>query len=94
MADDWILSPYSPYDVDIIYKQEAASYIEHVENEWKLYQLSKNSWRKVERLASAEYQTKNLKLNVQLGLNDLKPSLKSKIQYKGKTIYLVFDFQE
>ena len=38
---------FSPYDMDVTYKQEAAPYIEHVEDNWRFYKIGKKSWKKI-----------------------------------------------
>lgn len=93
-AGEWDLTPYTPYDVDIIYREEAADYIRYVEDTWVLYQVGKRSMTRIERLATAEYHTKNLHLKIRLDLNDLKPVIKSKIEYKGKVVYLEFAYTD
>jgi hypothetical protein len=83
---------FSPYDIDVTYKQEAAPYIEHVEDNWIFYQIGKKSWKKVEKVTMATYRAKTFDVSFQLGINNLKPGLKSKVRYKGKTINFVFGF--
>ena len=83
---------FSPYDMDVTYKQEAAPYIEHVEDNWRFYNIGKKSWKKIERVTMATYRAKTFDVSFQLGITDLKPGLKSKIKYKGKTINFVFGF--
>jgi hypothetical protein len=91
-AEDAPVFPHSPYNMDVIYKEEAAPYIHHVENTWLIYQISKSNLDRIEKLARTEYHTKNLNVVVRLGLDGLKPVIKSKLQYKGTTIYFVFSY--
>lgn len=83
---------FSPYDVDVTYEQEAAPYIEHVEDNWRFYNIGKKSWKKIERVTMATYRTKTFDISFQLGITDLKPGLKSKVKYKGRTFNFVFGF--
>jgi len=76
---------FSPYDMDVTYKQEAAPYIEHVEDNWNFYKIGKKRWKQIERVTMATYRAKTFDVSFQLGINNLKPGLKSKIKYKGKT---------
>lgn len=85
---------FSPYNVDVTYEQEAAPYIEHVEDNWKFYQFGKRSWKRIEKVTMLSYRTKAVDVSIQLGITDLKPGIKSKIGYKGKTINLVFGFTD
>jgi hypothetical protein len=91
-AEDAHPFPHSPYSIDVIYKEEAAPYIRHVEDNWRIYQVGKANLDRIEKLASTEYHTKNLNLNIRLGMDGLKPVIKSKLQYKGATIYFVFSY--
>jgi hypothetical protein len=85
---------FSPYNMDVTYRQEAAPYIAHVEDNWKFYKIGKKSWKRIERVTMATYQTKTFDVSVQLGVENLKPGFRSKIKYKGKTINFVFGFTD
>ena len=80
----------SPYDEDVIYRQEAAPYIEYVEKTWKIYKIGSESLRRLERSTKVEYRTKKIKCSVQLELNDLKPGISTKVQFFKKPIFFVF----
>ena len=80
----------SPYDEDVIYRQEAAPYIEHVEKTWKIYKIGTESLRRLERSTKVEYRTQKIKWSVQLELNDLKPGISTKIQFFKKPVFFVF----
>ena len=67
-AQDW-RSPLYPYNADMIYKEEAAPYIQHVEDTWRIYQVSRDNLNRIERLATAEYQTKKERLSPLLSKN-------------------------
>ncbi len=84
----------SPYDEDVIYRQEAAPYIEYVEKTWKIYKLGSESLRRFERSTKVEYRTEKIKCSVQLELNDLKPGISTKIQFFKKPIFFVFTIKE
>ena len=86
-AGEWDNIPYSPSDTDFIYREQAADYIRHVEDTWVLYRIGKQSINHIEKLATAEYHTKNLHLDLRLDLNDFKPVIKTKIEYKGKVVF-------
>ncbi len=91
VAQEWEYFVYSPYDADAIYAQEAASYIEYVEDNWQFYRIGKRSWKQLEKITMAKFSSTNFDISFQLGIRDLKPGIKSKIRYKGKTINLVFE---
>lgn len=93
-ADEWLFLDDTPYDIDVVYREEAAPFIKHVEDEWEIYQFGKNSLRKIEQFTTTEVQTENFYLKFMFELDDLKPRIKSKINYRGKTVYLVFNFAE
>ena len=80
----------SPYNEDVIYRQEAAPYIEYVEKNWKLYKLGTESFKRIEQSTKVEYRSEKLKCSVQLELNDLRPGISTKIQFFKKPIYFVF----
>lgn len=80
----------SPYNMDVIYQQEAAPYIEYVENNWKFYKIGSESFRKIERSTRAEFRTEKINVSVQLELDDLKPGISTRVQFFKKRIYFVF----
>ena len=67
--DDLVLSPYNK---DVIYRQEAAPYIEYVEKNWKIYQIGVKNLKRIEQSTRAEYRSEIINCSVQLELKDLK----------------------
>ncbi len=80
----------SPYDPSITYRQEAATYIQHVENSWSLYQISEKSLQKIEDTARAEYHAPTFDWSLQLDLDRLRPRVLTRIQFFGKPIFFEF----
>ena len=93
-ATAWAENPeeieLSPYKKNIIYQQEAATYIKYVKNHWKIFEIGTNSIRRIEQSTKAEYRTDKIKWTIQLELEDLKPAISTKIQFFKKPIYFVF----
>lgn len=80
----------SPYDMDVIYRQEAAPYIEYVRKNWKIYKIGFEGLRKFERSTKAEFRSEKIKMSVQLELDNFKPGICTKIQFCKKPIYFKF----
>ena len=80
----------SPYNMDVIYRQEAAPYIEYVKKNWILYKIGSESLKRIERSTKVEYRTEKIKWSVQLELDDLKPGISTKVQFFKKPIYFIF----
>lgn len=80
-----------PYDMDVIYRQEAAPYIEHVENTWKFYKIGSENLRRIERSTKVGYRSRKINYSFQLELDDnLRPGISTKVQFFNKPIFFVF----
>ena len=79
-----------PYDEDVLYRQEAAPYIEYVEKTWKFYKFGTESLKRFERSTKIEYRSEKIKCSIQLELDNLKPGISTKVQFFKKPIFFVF----
>ena len=85
------LIPY-PYDRNLAYQQEAASYRNYIKKTWKIYNVTAAGLDIITRNTKFEYRSSELYSVVKIGFDRSRPCIKTKIQLFNKPIFLEFSF--